>query len=315
MTRAGDAGRLYADRAYVEALSEFGALVHLPRSGGWLLRRPIAGTDLDDLMGPYPLFSCRDWTQLEADLNELTGAVSLTLVADPLDGVPLDLMRTLFPDHLMPFKRHLVRDLTKAAALPSHHRRHLRRARDSVDVEISTGSTGHLDEWVDLYEGLVERHSLVGVRAFSTTSFRRQLALPGMLAVRAERDGATVAMTLWLTDGVDAYYHLGASSDAGRRVSASYALFAAALDHLRERGVRHVDLGAGAGSESEDDGLSRFKRGWANQELPAYVCGRIFDRSAYTTLAAAVEGRRGWFPAYRAADPDMALPLERGTET
>jgi hypothetical protein len=185
----------------------------------------------------------------------------------------------------------------------------------SVDVEISVGSTAHLDEWVVLYEGLVERHSLVGIRAFSTTSFRGQLALPGMLAVRAERDGATVAMTLWLTDGESAYYHLGASSDVGRQVSASYALFAVALDHLRERGIRQVELGAGAGGESKDDGLSRFKRGWANQELPAYVCGRIFDRSAYSALAAGIRGHGRWFPAYRAADPDMALPLNGAAET
>ena len=55
-------------------------------------------------------------------------------------------------------------------------------------------------------------------------------------------------MALWFEDAPNAHYHLAAYSPEGYEVSASYALFAAAFDHLRERGVRRVELGGGAGA-------------------------------------------------------------------
>lgn len=314
MTSASAAGRGYADPAYVAALSEFGTPVHLPRSRGYLLERPIEGTGARDLLGAYPLFSCQNWSELDADLVDVRGAVSVVLVADPLDGVHIDRLGELFSDHVVLFKRHWVRDLTMPSPLPSHHRRHLRRAARAVDVDISYGALGYLDDWIGLYAGLVARHRLTGIRAFSRESFRQQLTVPGMVAVRAERDGATAAMTLWLVSGENGYYHLGASSKAGREVSASYALFAAAVDHLHDRGVRYVDFGGVAGSAPTEGGLSRFKRGWATHELPAYLCGRILDQPAYASLSAAVRHPRGWFPAYREADPDVAVSAEIAVE-
>jgi hypothetical protein len=112
------------------------------------------------------------------------------------------------------------------------------------------------------------------------------------VAVRAERDGETVGMALWLEDAPNAYYHLAAYSPAGYEVSTSYALFAVAFERLRELGVRYVELGG-----AERDGLTRFKRGWATEERVAHLCGRVLDRAAYDRLARGSD----WFPAYRDA--------------
>ena len=197
---------------------------------------------------PIPLFSCADWSGLASDLDELEGAaVSVVVVADPMSGVGEPELRRAFPDHLVQFKRHHVRDLDQPVELPVHHRRHIRRASDAVEVEVCAEPVRYLDDWVSLYARLVERHGLTGMPAFSRAAFRRQLELPGMVAVRAERDGETVGMALWLEDAPNAYYHLAAYSPAGYEVSASYALFAAAFDRLRELGVRRVDLGGAAG--------------------------------------------------------------------
>src|SRR5205085_7225845 len=117
----------------------------------------------------------------------------------------------------------------------------------------------YLEEWLALYAQLVERHRLSGIRAFSREAFRIQLELPGILAVRAERGGATVGMALFYEDAPDAYYHLAAYSAEGYEVSSSYALFTVALDHLRDRGVRRLDLGGTAGTGSGGNGLLRFK--------------------------------------------------------
>ena len=79
-------------------------------------------------------------------------------------------------------------------------------------------------------------------------------------------------------------------------------MFWRAIEHFRESGdVDWLQLGAGAGLDPQsDDGLTRFKRGWATGSKTAYLCGRIFDREAYAALVQA----RGvsatdYFPAYR----------------
>jgi hypothetical protein len=292
VVKARRAARGYADAGYAASLSEFGAPRRLPRSGGWLLERPVPDGSANDLIGSYPLFSCLDWDGLAADLDELEDtAVSVVLVADPLAGVGERELRRAFRDHVVPFKRHRVRDLSEQLTMPEHHRRHIRRASSAVEVEVCARPVDQLDEWVALYAGLVERHGLTGMRAFSRSAFQRQLELPGMVALRAQRDGETVGMALWLEDAPNAWYHLAAYSEAGYEVSASYALFAAAFDHLRELGVRLVELGGGS------EGLTRFKRGWATEERVAYLCGRVLDREAYDRLA----GDSDWFPAYREA--------------
>ncbi len=304
--------RGYAHADYAASLSEFGVPRLLPASGGWALERPISETSARDLVGPYPLFTCSNWSELAADLEALGDSlVSVVLVADPLGGATDQELGRAFPDLLVAFKRHLVRDLDEPPRLPSHHRRHIRRASGAVEVEVCADPVERLDDWVRLYSGLVARHGLAGMRAFSTESFRRQLGLPGLVAVRAERDGVTVGMTLWFVDGPKAHYHLGAYSSQGYEVSASYALFVAAFEHLRALGVRWVDLGGTAGAGSED-GLARFKRGWAGAERPAHLCGRILDRPAYALLAGRGPGAAsGWFPAYRATDRDFAQAPSR----
>ncbi|SFT33876.1 Acetyltransferase (GNAT) domain-containing protein [Geodermatophilus amargosae] len=309
MTEATDVGCGYTQPGYVASLAEFGMPTRLPRSGGWLLERPIRDTGHRDFMGPYPLFACSDWTQLGRDLDDLAGlAVSVVLVADPLASVDPDVLRTAFPDRVVLFKHHLVRDVMQPAPLPSHHRRHLRRAARSVEVEVVRQPVRYLKDWTGLYAALVAKHGLRGIRAFSPDSFSRQLSLPGMLAVRADIGGDSVAMALWLVDGERAYYHLGASSDAGRSVGASYAVFDRALDHLGECGVRLVDFGGVAGGEIRNDGLSRFKAGWANGQRPTYLCGRVLAPAPYAALTASIRAPGSWFPAYRAADPDASGP-------
>ncbi|HPF71730.1 MAG TPA: hypothetical protein PLQ13_13725, partial [Candidatus Krumholzibacteria bacterium] len=80
---------------------------------------------------------------------------------------------------------------------------------------------------------------------------------------------------------------------------------------LAARGVRTVDLGAGAGlADDPDDGLTAFKAGWATRTAPAWLCGVVLDPYAYTALSA---GRTGaYFPLYR--DPAPARVPEPEAE-
>ena len=104
----------YSHPFYAQSLREFGQPLELPRCGGWILVRPIAGTPYKDAMGCYPLFSCQDWTQIHKDLEEVGHEwVSLTLVTDPFGGYEPDDLRRCFPDVMVPFKEHFVADLCR----------------------------------------------------------------------------------------------------------------------------------------------------------------------------------------------------------
>jgi Acetyltransferase (GNAT) domain len=305
---AATGGRGYSHPGYASSLSEFGIPRQLPECGGWVLEREISGTSARDLMGPYPIFACADWSALPADLEEIDDSVvSLVLVVDPLANAGESDLKHAFPDHVVPLKQHYIRDLEARPSLPTHHRRHIRRASAALEVEICSDPAAYLDDWVRLYAGLVERFRVTGIRAFSREAFRRQLGLPGLVAARAEREGVTVGMALFFEDAPNAYYHLAAYSPEGYEVSASYALFALVLERLGESGVRWLDLGGGAGSGSDGNGLVRFKRGWATEDRMAYLCGRILNRPAYDELTERAGAfTTDWFPSYRATDSDLA---------
>ncbi|MBB3086881.1 GNAT family N-acetyltransferase [Geodermatophilus sabuli] len=113
-------------------------------------------------------------------------------------------------------------------------------------------------------------------------------------------------MTLWLVDGERACYHLGASSDAGRPVSAGYASFAAGLERLRDKGVRLVDFGGLAGGGHED-GLACTRSGRANDKRPAYLCGLVLGQPMHVALTSATRAPGEWSPACRAVNRNVTV--------
>ena len=73
----------YAHPAYAHSLAEFGSPRPLPRSGGWLLERPIPGSPYRDAMGCYPLFAAQDWSRLYSDLDEISGGIHVHQLGIP----------------------------------------------------------------------------------------------------------------------------------------------------------------------------------------------------------------------------------------
>jgi Acetyltransferase (GNAT) domain len=299
--RALVTGYLHPD--YAQSLSEFGTPLKLPRSGGWLIRRPVDGV-LEDAMGIYPLLSCSDWSSLRCDLDQVGASlVSAIVVTDPFGDYDESLLRDCFPDLVTRFKSHYANDLSipLRRVVTEHHARNARIGLQQVSIERCADPYSHLDDWVRLYSVLIERHRISGIRAFSRNSFAKQLKTPGIVAFRAIHERETVGMILWYLQNGVAYYHLGAYTDEGYRLRASFALFRQALDYFAETGMTYANLGAGAGLGSDvDDGLTRFKRGWSTSQRNSYLCGRIFDRQAYDRLVRArVVATSDYFPAYR----------------
>jgi hypothetical protein len=294
----------YYHSLYPQSLEAFGDPLELRFCKGYVLKRPIAGFPYYDAMGCYPLFVCQDWTQLHAGLEDLEGnVVSLSLVTDPFGDYDEQMLRLCFPDVVMPFKEHFVRDMSCSleASVSEHHRRYARKALRQIHVERCEDPVACADEWGRLYQELIERHAIGGIAAFSTDVFEKQLRVPGIVVFRALFQKKILGMLLWYVQGDIAYYHLGAYSTLGYDMRASFALFWKAIEYFATSGVGWLNLGAGAGiHHKEHDGLSRFKKGWSTGTKKAYFCGRIFDHAHYREITES-KGIRNtdYFPAYR----------------
>jgi len=296
----------YLHARYAAALAECGTPRQLKCSAGWILISAVNGTSALDGRGCYPLFCCRDWPGLREDIDALgEDLVSLVLVTDPFgDFDPHDL-GACFPHLFRPYKKHFVVDLRRPASTwpEKTHARYARKALQSVKVEYLADPLEFASDWVALYRNLIKRHTITGIARFSPDSLCKQLQVPGSIVFRAVHCDETVGMILYYAHGDTAYYHLAAYSDKGYALRASYALFAETLACLRST-VRWVNLGAGAGiAGNVEDGLSRFKRGWATGTRTAYICGRIFDLKRYRQLVRACSHTvAGFFPLYRSGE-------------
>jgi hypothetical protein len=298
----------YLHPQYAASLAQFGVPRELPHSGGWVLEREIPGASLRDAMGCYPLFVCQDWSQLADDLANLADElVCLSVVTDPFGEYDTALLEDCFPDKVVPFKEHFYIDLERPMEeyVQREHRRNARRALKRLQVEwYQEAPESTMQDWTRLYEHLIDRHAITGIRAFSRTAFATQFQVPGLVPFRAVYQDATIAMALLYVQDDVAYIHLSACSPLGYELDASAALYWRAIEYCRDRELKWLNLGAGAGVNGNgDDGLTRYKRGWSTGVRTVYFCGRIFDHAAYDQIVRT----RGvpdtdYFPAYRAGE-------------
>lgn len=296
----------YAHPRYALSLQEFGEPLELPRCGGWILARPIPGTPYKDAMGCYPLFACRHWTKLHEDLEDVgSDLVSIAIVTDPFSGIAPAYLEQCF-DLVKPFKTHYVVDLSYPlnSVVSKVHRKNARRSLEVMDVEVCFQPAQYLNDWIRLYDYLISRHNIKGINAFSPKCFEIQLNMPGMVMFLGRRGGEIVGANLVLIHDQEAHYHLGAYTNEGYRIRASYGIFWQMLIYCQEQGIRYLSLGGAAGIEGDrNDGLARFKRGWSNDRRMVYFCGRVFDREKCEFICRQYQiANVDYFPAYRAGE-------------
>ncbi|HEY3949293.1 GNAT family N-acetyltransferase [Phenylobacterium sp.] len=284
-----------ASRAYAEALAGREAVIAVPEWGAHVTRRPTPD-GLCDAIGTYPLQVFARGADLAGGLQRLAaeGLVSMVMVPDPLLCPAAGLARDFAV--CRPFKTHFLVEPARGFEPSKHHRERIRRGHRRCDVrQVALGD--HLADWTALYDGLVARHSITGPAAFSEAYFRMLAAEPAICAFAAFVDGACAGMTLWFEAEGAVYNHLTAANELGYRNGANFALYDAAIARFMDAGV--MNLGGGAGFADADDGLTAFKRGFANGEVQAHICGAVLDQAAYDRLSAGRDGTR-FFPAYRA---------------
>ncbi len=298
----------YRTLEYVRTLGHIGEPMALPQAGGFLLQRAWKGGT--DGCAPYPLLVCDQPAKLVLDLDTLAQEgplVSVTAVCDPMATALESDWRRAFPDLWSAYKAHFVVDLDKPwdTGLSGHHARKVRRGNKRVKIEWAQGPglASWCSEWQGLYAALIARHQIEGPAAFPAPSLAQQLQVPGACAVRARIEDRTVSMVLWYPAREGMRYHLAGTLAEGYEASATYALFAAALERFQAEGRAWVHLGAGAGIRpDETSGLTAFKAGWTAHTRMAYLGGRIVNPERYGewTQQAGVDSQVAYFPAYRA---------------
>jgi hypothetical protein len=291
---------------YASSLAEFGEPLELKKSGGWILKRQIPASTFYDGIGCYPLFTCNNWQLLHLDIADLQDdLISMTIVTDPFANVEPSVLEKCF-DIVNPFKNHYVMDLNQSWENNVHrcHKQKIQKALDDMIFEISHDPLSYLDEWTRLYETLIQRHKISGVKAFSKECFRKQLMIPGMVLILGKLHGEVVGANLILMRNDVAYDHLAAYSSVGYQYKAAYGIFWTTFKYLSEQGIRYCDIGAGAGLESDSrDGLDQFKRGWTKNRRIVYLCGRINNSAVYNELCQKrTIPYTKYFPAYRCGE-------------
>ena len=289
----------YASPEYAAALSHWGRPISVPEWGTSLILR-TAAEGAEDAFGPYPLCVLGRDSDLVGGLQRLTalGAIAVTLVVDDVHRPEFGRLEDAF-DFVRPFKSHLVRRRDLPFTCSKHHRYEVRRARRRLDLRVFD-LAGCLDAWTGLYDALRRRHSLTGVHDFPRSYFSALAGLQGLVALGAWQDETLLSAHLWMAHEGHVISHLAATSPEGYRQGAAYAVHDAAIEHFRDADV--INFGGSAGHPSdESDGLWRFKRGFANDTAPAFLCGKVLDPRRYTELCKRVGAASGtdYFPAYR----------------
>ena len=182
----------------------------------------------------------------------------------------------------------------------SHHRRVVRKAQ-RAGLEVSTEEAPPLGEFVALYERTMVRLDADSFYLFTPEYWESLRALP-LLLVSARSEGELLASVLCFAAKPWLHYHLGASSDEGRRLGASHLVLYEAASWARVQGFELFHLGGGVGGRA--DSLHEFKSRFDPGSEREFAIGRaIHDETAYYELSEATRDHSaaasGFFPAYR----------------
>ena len=176
-----------------------------------------------------------------------------------------------------------------------HHRRVVRKALAAAVEPSAIQGPDDLSTFRALYERTMERQGASEFYRFPDAYWHElETTLREHVVVFEAGDDAALlclAAPPWL------HYHLGASSDAGRKLGANALLFLEAARWAQELGYTRFHLGGGVGGAR--DSLFEFKLRFDPEgELEMAVGKAVHDQEAYRRLAG--DSDHGFFPAYRA---------------
>ena len=166
-------------------------------------------------------------------------------------------------------------------------------------IETTAGPDVGEDElgaFESVYEETMRRAGAAERYFFGKDYYRAILGFHGSWLVSAHApDGRVGAAAIAATSDGLLHYFLGGTAEGSLQQSPFKSVVVAMLDLADELGLP-LNLGGGV---EPGDGLERFKRGFANAELPFNTHEIVCDRGEYDRLSAGIDAD-GFFPAYRA---------------
>lgn len=194
------------------------------------------------------------------------------------------------------------------STLSKGRRSDLKYARKSLRISwASEGGTQVRDLQIfrDLYEGRMTEIGASRFYHFSEEYYSALLeGLGDALDICIAWAGTeAVGAALFMTDRVNAHYHLSASSAVGREHKATTLILNAAAGMARSKGCRRLHLGGGA---APGDTLAAFKESFGGEVFEYFTLGIVGDRVRYDELVRRRFEQQGspsaayFFPAYRA---------------
>lgn len=186
------------------------------------------------------------------------------------------------------------------AEMHQRHRRIVRKARrEGVDVTVVHAREAW-ESFRALYEETMRRQEASRFYFFPDEYWDAlQQGFPEeLMIVQATFEGELAAALLLVATHPYVHYHLGASSDTGRRIGASNLCFvtAATWGQANGYGVLHLGGGVGGGADSLFEFKARFDPEFGIRD--AHIGKLIADADAYEALAGTTS-TQGFFPAYR----------------
>lgn len=170
--------------------------------------------------------------------------------------------------------------------------------RAGWEIETTAGpaaTVADTNAFVAAYEQTMQRAEAAPRYFFKRDYFDAALSFERSWLLLARRDGALGAGAIAGVSDSMLHYFLGGTADSAREDSPFKNVVVAMLDLADELGLP-LNLGGGI---TPGDGLQRFKRGFANAELPFFTHEVVCDPEAYAELSAGRDAG-DFFPPYRA---------------
>ncbi|MFN2471671.1 MAG: GNAT family N-acetyltransferase [Gaiellaceae bacterium] len=200
--------------------------------------------------------------------------------------------------HVEPLASTIGWGLKAGDLLAGMHPKHRNAARKAEGAGVTVEAVTGLGGFVPLYEESMRRAGAAAFYFFPPVYWEALERLgDGLARFDALADEEVVASALCLASPPWLHYHLGATSEAGRRFGATTLLLLEAARWAQQGGYAVFHLGGGVGGAR--DSLHEFKRRFdPSGEREAAVGKAVHDADAYRAVGGDPADLSGFFPAY-----------------
>ena len=203
------------------------------------------------------------------------------------------------PIHVEPLAPTIAWRLDAEDLVARMHLNHRRAVRKAQKAGVTVVAAEGVGDFVPLYEETMRR-AAASPFYFFAQEYWHALERSELVRFDARHGDETVASALCLASPPWLHYHLGGSSDEGRKLGAMHLLFLEAASWARERGYERFHLGGGVGGTT--DSLHEFKRRFDPGGLVDAAIGKaVHDEETYRRLTGSAS-LNGFFPPYRRPD-------------